>query len=639
MIDHRTILEQAGYPTDVLCLDFESFFSNDYSLSKLSTIEYINDSRFEFTGLGSKTESVTNFLIPDEISSYLAAIDWGSYTTLVQNARFDITILQEKFNIVPKYIIDLKDLASHYDSRMSHRLKDMAKMFGLKPKGETMQFKGLHYSDMTSEQRQALTEYTINDVELETELFKILLPYLTNPKTELALAQHTLSLWLHKRFAVDLDAAAQLKMKMRTKMAKTIKDSGHTIKELRSQKFAGYLNEVLPNNEKVPMKQGKRGNIPALAKNDEACQQLLVHPKKEVRDLVSARLATKSWPTHIKRVESIIAQTRANGGLLRVPLNYYGGHTGRWSGGGGYNLQNFGGTGRSGQENDPLIQEVRTLIKALDGYVLGTVDSAQIEARVLAWLSGQQDMIDAFANGEDIYSELATELFGCLIRKERKTDPPFVYKFFKTRRGFGKDSILGCGYEMGWKTFYKNCIENPSLKPFFDSGEFDVKFVKKVIKTYRTKYSKIPEYWTAVERAFRQCLRFPYLQPEVGCCKFWCRGTTVHIQLPSSRVLYYHNCRIDKTNSIRSGKTYLYGGALTENIDQAISRDLLGYWILECEEAGVPITLHIHDDTRTMLPKDGADEMFEKQKAIMRTVPDWAGGLPVDIDPVMGESL
>ena len=646
MIDYQSILEQAGYPKNILVVDFETYFDNEYSLSKMSTIEYINDPRFEFTGVGWQWPDSNEVYFeggPKQVREAVNAmeVNWvDDATWLIQNGRFDITILQTKFGIIPKYIIDLKDLANHYDSRMSHRLKDMANMFGLKPKGDTMNFKGLRWATMTPEQQQALKEYAINDVELETELAKILLPKLTNPKEELALARHTLDLWLHQSFLVDVPAASKLKVSMRAKIARAIQDSGHTPKELRSQKFVQYLNGVLPDGEKVPMKQGKRGNIPALAKTDEACQQLAVHPKKEVRDLIQARLAVKSWPTHIKRIETIVAQTKANGGTLRVPLNYYGGHTGRWSGGEGYNPQNNAGEGRrNGQENDPLVQQIHTLIKPPNNCVVSTVDSAQIEARILAWLAGQQDLLDGFANNEDIYSRFSEQLFQHPIRKPRKTDSLSLYKLLLIRRGFGKDTILGAGYGMGADRFYALCLSNPVLRPFFDSGQYDFAFVKKLITTYRTTYSKIPEYWTKVEQAFRQALRFEHLTPEVGNVKFWCKGDTVHIQLPSGRVLYYRHAKIDKKNSLKYHHGPLWGGTITENIDQAIARDLLGYWILECEKAGISIALHIHDDTRAILPKDQAEEIAERQAAIMRTIPAWAEGLPVDTEIKIGETL
>ena len=651
--NHQDILKQIDYPIDILCLDFETYFDTEYSLKKMSTIEYINDPRFELTGLGLYISFMENdtpdfydvswpkFFRPDKIDEAfsdcqsISGEHFDKHTVIVQQARFDITILQTKFGIVPKYIIDLKDLASHYDARMSHRLADMAKLFGLKHKGDTMQFKGLHWDTMTEEQRKDLAEYTINDVEIETDLFKILLPKLTNPVIESQLMRHTIDLWLHKRFAVDIKSATKLKTKMRTQMAKTIKDSGHTPKELRSKKFVGYFEAALPNGEQVPMKQGKRGNIPALAKNDEACQQLVVHPKKEVRDLVLARLACRSWPTHIKRVQSLISQTMANGGLLRVPLTYYAAHTGRWGGSEKINLHNMGGAGRRGVGHDPLIGQLKEVLGAIPGCVLGIADSSQIEARLLAWLAGQMDLLNGFARGEDVYSEFATTLFRFPIRKPKKTDPSLLARYLEIKRGFGKDSILGCGYGMGAIRFHGDCLKNPSLRPLFDSGQYDFKFIEKLVKTYRTKYSKIPEYWGKVERAFKQCIRFPHLEPTVGPVTFRCKNAEVQIELPSSRVLYYRHCRIDKKKSIKYHGGALWGGSITENIIQSVARDLLGFWILECERAGLSVVLHIHDSIITLMPEDKVEEQSKLLDTVMCSLPDWAEGFPAAIDPVV----
>lgn len=912
MANYQDILKYIGYPIDILCLDFETFFSTEYSLKKLSTIEYIMDDRFELTGLGfggnriGTPDNESIFFFPDEIEDCLNQVDWDNITVLVFNARFDITILQEKFGIIPKFIIDIKDLASHYDARMSHKLADLAKMFRLKHKGDTNQFKGLHWDTMTAEQRQALQEYTINDVDLEMQLFKILLPKLSNPVIEVKLMRHTLDLWLHKRFKLDIPMAIQLKTNMRTKMAKSIKESGYTLKQLRSKKFVDYLQVVLPDGEIVPMKlspkphkkTGKHEWIPALAKDNEECQQLLVHPKQEVRDLVSARLGAKSWPTHIKRMDTMLSQNNVNGGLLRVPINYYGGHTGRWSGSEGYNLQNMGGRGRSGQGNDPLISQVRGTLMAQPGYTLGIGDSAQIEARILAWLAGQQDLLDDFISGHSPYCSLATELFGHEVRKvtdeEKQTSEG---QAMAIEYGFGKDGILGCiakgtpvltntgwkniedinidnklwdgvqwvehagiaekgkracvnvngvwltpehavinnhqwylamhlatdnqvsgmsmgslslsllhleyevglspfnavapvvesllrqetiwsqenlhavmsvlkvplaelnrllpnfwmsqdmkawltefvvslndamilsakhitdmvaevlrfgpngskieqhlldtlchcldittpnlkstvlttikdtnqaiydlqrgnskletqnvicydilnagpnrrfqagnligensGYGMGAAKFYNNCLKNPSLRSLFDSGQYDFFFIEHLIKTYRTKYFKIPEYWKRVEIAFKQCIKFKHLKPKVGQVTFECKGTEVRVTLPSSRVLYYRHCRI-KDNTIRHHGGTLWGGSITENIDQSIARDLLGYWILECEKNGLPVVLHVHDEVVTMLSKrPGLDARVKQFYDIMCSLPDWAGGLPIGTDEIV----
>lgn len=668
----QDILKQVGYPTDILTLDFETYFDADYSFANLSTIEYVNDPRFEFTGLGCGSDSINYFWDPEHLEERLREIPINDYTVLVQNARFDITVLQTKFGIVPKYIIDLKDLACHYDSQMSHSLKDLAIMSGLEPKGKTADFKGLHWADMTPEQKKALADYCIHDVELETELVKILLPKLSNPEVEIKLMRHTLDLWLHKRFDFDKDLADSLKIQMAGHIRKAIKKTGlidhnYTIvnkkyfskkgripeqqlsieesgklessfreeaaeltrKELSGNKFVTYLQAALPIGETVPMKAGKRGNIAALAKNDDGCKLLLAHSVQSVQNLMLARQAVKSWPLHIKRINNMLHQVEANGGTLRVPLNYYGGHTGRWSGGEDINLQNFGGLGRAGTGIDPLIGQMRGLLRAPEGYTLGIGDSAQIEARILAWLAGQEDLLDNFRKGKDNYAIFAAKLFKTVVRKPKKSDPKPVTRILDIKRNFGKDSILGCGFGMGVERFYQNCLQNPFLRPLFDNGTYDRKFITLLIKTYRTVYYHIPEYWTKVERAFRQCIKFSHLRPTVGNISFSCSGSEVTVTLPSGRNLYYRHCRIDKTGTIKYHHGALWGGSITENIVQSIARDALSTWILRMGEAGLSVVLTVHDEIVCTLLKENAEDKLKQMADIMSNEIEWAKGLPL----------
>lgn len=421
---------------------------------------------------------------------------------------------------------------------------------------------------------------------------------------------------------------------------------------IRSNKlFPKILESVLPEGEHVPMKLGKRGNIPALAKDDVGFQELLVHPDPRVRDLCVARQMAKSWSLHIKRITNMMAQARCCNGLLPVALHYYGAHTGRWSGGEKINLQNLGGRGRAGAGTHPLIQQMRSLLACPDGSVLGIADSAQIEARILAWLANQEDLVNGFAAGDDIYSVFATELFQCIVRKATESDPPAIQKFLKIKRGFGKDAILGCGYGMGANKFFTNCIANSDLRPMFDSGEYDWDFINRLISTYRTTYSKIPEFWTAVEKAFKWVIKYPHEQTQVSR-KYDENGTaagfrlaflnkkgTVHIVLPSGRHLTYRHCAMKQTtkgSEIRWHWGHLWGGSITENIVQACARDLLAYWILEMDKANLPIVLTSHDEIVCMLQKNDVHALDDMLK-IMCNGPEWADGLPLDAEGCLTE--
>lgn len=684
-------LQSADWPTTIIVLDFETYFDTDYSLSKMSIVEYVADSRFEFTGLGIEILNHPKAAGPMFVKG--PSVQWAierlqnlfgkslcNCTVVAKNCKFDMLILAEKFGIYPDYPLDIEDLSRIYDSKMSHKLKDLATYFKLsKPKGDTKQFKGLHYGEMSEEQRTALVEYCRTDIELETALLKILLPYVSNPGFELALARHTLNMYLKPAFSFDFALANKLIADMRGELRSAFDLVGYTKEEISGTlSFTKILLESLsqlPMPEKMPVKAGKPGKnmvkllgqpdvIPALSKTDEGFKQLLNHKDENIRNLMKAKVAVKSWPNWIKRVESMVAQCNASCGKLRVPLKYYGGHTGRWSGTGGINLQNLGGRGR-GSANHPLIEQIRNLLIAPDEYKLLIVDSAQIEARLLAWLAGQDDLVKGFANGEDIYSEFATKLFQEKVWKptdEEKKTPEG--KVANIRRGFGKDAILGCGYGMGANKFYERCRENDTLRPLFDSGEYNWDFINQLIKTYRTTYNRIPALWQGIEKAFRFVCKFSQNtmiykigEPRLNfkdvtvinrgklvtlgmpyTLKFWKSGTTVNLQLPSRRILYYHHTRVSRKGDISYYHNKLWGGSLVENIIQAIARDLLGYWILECETQGMPVILHCHDEVVSLsLVKerfyDGNIESdLQHIIEIMSTGPAWAVGLPLAVE-------
>lgn len=356
-------LQLVGYPVDYLVIDFESYFDTKYSLSKMSTIEYVKSDLFECLGCGFGDSENKWFVLPNEVMSFIDNMITDDTTIVVKNAKFDILILKEIFDIVPKYIIDIEDLSRHLDSRDKHSLEHIAIKHKLGVKGKTSDFKGLHWADMNKDKRKDLKEYCLNDIDLERQLFELLLPQLTNPKMEIPLMRHTLDIYLTPRISFDFEKADELIENMYKELWAVVDKTGEVEKDISGNKSFAKLLQTALGDEKIPMKRGKCGNIPALAQGDEGCKQILEHPNEQVRNLMSARIAVRSWPLHIKRVKSLITQAKANGGKLAVPLKYYGAHTGRWSGSGGINLQNLGGAGR-GKAINPLIAAVRGLLCA-----------------------------------------------------------------------------------------------------------------------------------------------------------------------------------------------------------------------------------------------------------------------------------
>ena len=263
--------------------------------------------------------------------------------------------------------------------------------------------------------------------------------------------------------------------------------------------------------------------------------------------------------------------------------------------------------------------------------ILGIIDLAQIEARILAWVAGQDDLSQGFAEGKSPYSELATIVFDEKIWKpsdeEKKTPEGQVIAI---KYGFGKDSILGQGYGMGSRTFYNNCLANPDLKPFFDSGEYTFAFIEKLTKIFRTKYSKIPALWANIEKAFRWVVKYPHEHKSIPFFEFWNDNGVVNIQLPSTRCLKYPEARIVKdrwNGKLKYKKYYLWGGAITENVVQAIARDIFVEGVLRLDAAGIPVILRSHDEVVMLLSEKNAEKKLEKAIDIFCYKPSWAQDL------------
>jgi DNA polymerase bacteriophage-type len=683
----KDILKEADFPTSVLLIDWETFYDTDYTLSGakgMSISEYVNDSRFEILGLGMKIHghkwaSLGPRFIPkpkvDAVITKLCS-QFGkalqNVTVVAKNCKFDMLILAEKFGLYPPYTIDVEDLTRTYNARMKHALAVVAPMFGFQHKGDTAAFKGQHFEDINV---KAVGDYCLNDIDLEDKLFQKLLPIVRDPKAELKIAAHTLRLYTIPHAVYGFELAADLRRQMYENIDAAIIDIAPWLmkrmgldhdditeaietgcaREIvndelsKTIKFITHLSAALPEGERIPVKPGKptknmlpftgAGKIPALAKDDEGCKLLLDHKCELVRTLMAGRQAIKSWPMHISRIDKMESQARASGGKVRVPLKYYGCHTGRWSGEQQVNLGNLGGSGR-GKEIGKSIRQIRRTIKAPPSYLFALSDSAQIEARKLAWFAGQEDLLEEFRNGGDPYSTLASELFQCKVWKWGDDDVeeyPGQKKKLTIYRGFGKDAVLGCGYGMGVSKFFYRCYSNDELRPLFDSGEYDVAFIEKLINTYRTKYSRVPKFWGMVERAWRLVTKYPGHTEEVdGRLKFWHKDGVTFMELPSGRIMRYLDAKVvtrygqeELRHRGKNGAVSIWGGAITGNIVQAASRDSLRDWILAVEyDLHIPVVHHVYDEIVGMVPEHKAEEGLKAIIEVMETAPAWAEGMP-----------
>jgi len=673
---YQQVLQSAGFPTDVLVLDWETYADDEYNLRKKDIYypDYVADDRFEILGLGYHR-------LPEQgkPSMFMPAHDPGHIEEIVrlmkhwygdnlerctvsgQNLFFDLLVLREKYGITPRYTVDTLDLSRHLDARDRHDLGHNAKKYGAaKPKGDTKRFFGLRPRTMVEKDWQDIEEYCCGDIDITAYLLKLLLPKITRPNVELRLACQTLRMFLDPHITIDMELGERLARDMTAEITNVVEATRkHSILSVlppspgmrrppkvrmiehedisKNGLFSNLLRQALPEGEDIPMKQGKNEMIPAFSKDDDGCKHLLAHSVPAVRDLMEARLAIKSWPTHIKRVKRIMRQALCRDGMFGIPLKYYGGHTGRYSGAGGVNAQNFGA-----RDVHELIKQVGKMLRAEYGYLMGTGDLSQIEARKIAWLAGQTDLVDQFAAGVDIYSDFAqNNIFHQETRKptdeEWENDPEFA-KQLSIRRDFGKEVILACGYGMGGTTFYIRCRQNKGLRPLFDNGTYDAAFCHHLVKLYRGRYTKIISYWGELERAFRFVTKYPDQTTKVmhngHGIEFYNENDITILRLPSGRCMFYPKARVDAEGklSYTTGKVkyHLYGGKLAENVTQASARDVFGDGLLRLEDNGFIVLFSVHDQAITLIRDDDqAEERLAEMHRLQTVIEPWYEGLPV----------
>jgi DNA polymerase len=469
---------------------------------------------------------------------------------------------------------------------------------------------GLRREAFPADQLARYGEYCKNDVALTWALFNAMGDF---PPTELRLIDLTVRMFTEPTLALDL---AILNGNLdRIKFIKAQALSGYKKEELMSNpKFADLLRafHVLP-----PMKVSPTtGRLTyAFSKTDEEFKALLDYPIHQVQALVAARLGTKSTIEET-RTERFIGI--ANRGLMPVPLRYYAAHTGRWGGDDKLNLQNL-----------PRNSQLKQAIIAPVGYVIIDSDSSQIEARTLAWLAGQDDLVQAFENGEDVYKIMASAIYG-KPESEITKDERFV----------GKTTILGAGYGMGAAKF------QAQLKNF--GVDIALHEAQRIIDTYRQTYPKITELWKTAGLALESILR--------GNAMDFGRGGILKVDgkdgtlLPNGLYLKYPNLRkrtdpdtgkSELVYDTKKGKTTIpnriYGGKVIENMCQALARIVIGEQMLMIAKK-YKVVMTVHDAIACVVPENEVETAKEYIELCMRVRPKWALELPLNCEAGYGKS-
>ena len=225
-------------------------------------------------------------------------------------------------------------------------------------------------------------------------------------------------------------------------------------------------------------------------------------------------------------------------------------------------------------------------------------------------------------------------------REEGSQDGPApVAKLYNTRRAIGKTGILGCGYGMGAARALEYMMTYPELEPQIEEGVIDLLFAKRLVDGYREKYRMIPKFWHDLEATFVYVTRYGQERMLRGL-HLSRQGTTTVLRLPSSRCLFYHGAALDSSGHIsyQAGPTRekLWGGTLTENVVQAMSRDVLAEAILYIEDHGFRVAHHVYDSVVVVAHKDQDTLAFACVSEALTRVPTWAEGWPMGVETTIG---
>jgi DNA polymerase len=610
-------------------LDFETYYSQQFSLSRVTTEEYIRSPLFEVIGVAMKIDDDKTIWFSgtkNEIKAWLNQVNWDESALLCHNAMFDGAILSFVFGITPAYYFDTLCMArAKHGVDVSGSLANLVKMYGLGQKGtEVIEALGKRRQDFSPADLNRYGDYCINDVDLTFKLFNLFIAD-HFPQSELDLIDMTLRMYTQPVLTVNdamlVERLEEIKAEKKELLGGLMgvlqvgNEEEVRAKLASNPQFAAILKEL---NIPVPMKisptTGKETY--ALAKNDEGFIELLEHEDPLIQQLCSVRLGTKSTIEE-SRIERFIGIGARNGGRIPIPLKYYGAHTGRWAGTDSVNFQNL-------PSRDKKKKTLKNSIAAPAGHVVINCDSSQIEARVLAWLAGQDDVTEQFRKGEDVYSIFASKIYKKPISKANPVE-----------RFVGKTCILGLGYGTGAKKLQHTLKTQP---PGADLPEEEC---KRIVDIYRDSNHMITDLWRDCDSALQHFSSWPSNLKSYTMGKHKCvRATASGIRLPNELFIRYPDLRLSDKKYIyksRKGVTSIWGGAMVENIVQALARIIVGEQMLKIRERYRPV-LTVHDAAVIVARKEEVEEAVAFIVQVMSTPPSWAEGLPVSCEAKYGES-
>ena len=642
---------------NVLVIDFESVWGDEYTLTKMTTEEYVRDERFHAYGCGVAwlDDLGTKVWVPARaLKRFFAGIDWAETSVLAHNASFDVAVLSWVYGHVPGFIFDSLSMSrAKYGTRVGNSLAALAERYELPPKGTAVYSTKNVGPALTADIERELAGYCLHDVYLCAEVFMRLVE--EYPASELRLIDLTLRMFVDPQLVLDVPLLEQTIQDEAASEAKVLSEANITKGMLSSNaKFADLLTSM---GVVVPMKISPRTHKPAyaLAKSDTGFQALLSHTDDRIAALCRARLKVKSTllATRSARMLSV-----AQRGSLPVPLQYYGALTGRYSASDeGLNLQNL-----------PRKGALRRAILAPPGYVIGVGDLAQIEVRVLAWLAGFRKVLNYFRDGADPYGMFGAEMFNipgltkethpdlrqaaksaligagyglgwlrasCAIMAGFQGAPPKLYDaaFLAAMGGSIDDIDRFCGSETRDGENFKDLLLREPHACTDDAFVVHATCAWLLVKKYRASSQEVVDFWGLCTRMLTTVMMQEGATPVRFKCLLFAPG---RIELPNGMNLRYPNLRRDdKSGDILydNGKepVRIYGGKIVENLCQALARLIMTDGMLRTAKR-YRVVLTVHDEQGILIPEREKDAGLAFLSAQMVKAPSYMPGIPLAVE-------
>lgn len=685
---------------DLITADFETYYDDAYSLSKLTTEAYIRDPRFEPILVSLKfNDSPAFWILPDRFRRMVEdqEVDWANTAVIHHHSHFDGAVLAWHYGVKPAMFIDTLPMARVIDGpKAGNSLHDLCIRHGVGGKGDYVTYaKGKHLADFTTEQLNEYGRYCCNDSDRTYDLAQLFLPQI--PMDELRLIDLTTRMFTEPMFQGDVAKLAGAVATERARKIELLRAVGLNCPRCHGTGWDAQLSPALPpivckacdgttvdkktigSNEKFanllraqqvePVTKtspttGKQ--IYAFAKTDPAMQALEDSADETVAALAAARLGIKS---NIIETRAERFRDCASRGPMPVYISYGAAHTLRWGGGDKMNWQNLSGENM----NRPEMSVIAASVQAPPGHKVLAADSSQGEARIIGWLANQHDLIEAFAQGRDVYSEFASTVYQRMVNRKLKLPDGTVPDHIPGQ--VGKICILSFGFGSGWYTaaigFLKGVLGAPPIQfkhadmlalnvdpqPFLNKPgnvtrvsempsrlELNDRFIhcavtEALVARYRFKYAKIKEFWGICDLAIEAMAQGREM---VFGAHGVMRTGKEYILMPNGLKLHYRGLERGEGGewSYFDGRarTKIYGSLVAENVTQCLHRIAVAGQMLEIAEV-LPVKLMRHDDVVTVVPEGAADAALQYMLACLKKTPAWAVGLPLTAEGGIGDTL